>query len=210
MIVVPCSRMQKELIFVLDPMCSWCWGFAPVIDELYSTLDDEYRFSLVLGGLRTKGEMSWNEMSKEYLKGHWRQVSQRTGQMFSDLLFEKESFDYDTYPACKAVITVRELFGTQSAFAYLHTIQEAFYTKAEDITNINVLCDLLQSVGLDSTTFRDFFESDRAQILMEHDFAKARSMGANAFPSVVVIDEEGHMVCQKGYRSLLEMKKLLK
>ena len=191
-------------------MCSWCWGFAPVIDELQSTLGDEYRFSLVLGGLRTKGEMSWNEMSKGYLKGHWRQVSQRTGQMFSDRLFEKESFEYDTYPACKAVITVRELFGMQSAFAYLHTIQEAFYTRAEDITNINVLCDLLQAVDLDSTTFRDFFESDRAELLMEHDFAKARSMGANAFPSVVVIDEEGHMVCQKGYRSLLEMKKLLK
>jgi len=202
--------MQKELIFVLDPMCSWCWGFAPVIDELQSTLGDEYRFSLVLGGLRTKGEMSWNEMSKGYLKGHWRQVSQRTGQMFSDRLFEKESFEYDTYPACKAVITVRELFGMQSAFAYLHTIQEAFYTRAEDITNINVLCDLLQAVDLNSTTFRDFFESDRAELLMEHDFAKARSMGANAFPSVVVIDEEGHMVCQKGYRSLLEMKKLLK
>ena len=191
-------------------MCSWCWGFAPVIDELQSTLGDEYRFSLVLGGLRTKGEMSWNEMSKGYLKGHWRQVSQRTGQMFSDRLFEKESFEYDTYPACKAVITVRELFGMQSAFAYLHTIQEAFYTRAEDITNINVLCDLLQAVDLNSTTFRDFFESDRAELLMEHDFAKARSMGANAFPSVVVIDEEGHMVCQKGYRSLLEMKKLLK
>jgi putative protein-disulfide isomerase len=202
--------MQKELIFVLDPMCSWCWGFAPVIDELQSTFGDEYRFSLVLGGLRTKGEMSWNEMSREYLKGHWRQVSQRTGQMFSDRLFEKESFDYDTYPASKAVITVRELFGMQSAFAYLHTIQEAFYTRAEDITNIDVLCDLLQTVQLDSTAFRDFFESDRAELLMEHDFAKARSMGANAFPSVVVIDEEGHMVCQKGYRSLLEMKKLLK
>ena len=45
---------------------------------------------------------------------------------------------------------------------------------------------------------------------MEHDFAKARSMGANAFPSVVIIDEEGHMVAQKGYRSLLEMQTLLK
>ncbi|MCW8821162.1 MAG: DsbA family protein [Sulfurovum sp.] len=201
--------MQKELIFVLDPMCSWCWGFAPVIEDLRTALSEEYTFSLVMGGLRTKGEMSWNEISKEYLRGHWRQVSQRTGQVFSDRLFEKEVFEYDTYPACKAVITVRELFGTEKAFSYLHTIQEAFYTRAEDITNVDILCDLLQSVDLDRTTFRAFFESDRVQLLMEHDFAKARSMGANSFPSVVVIDEEGHMVCQKGYRSLLEIKKLL-
>jgi len=190
-------------------MCSWCWGFTPIIEELRSTLSDEYSFSLVLGGLRTKDEMPWNETSKEFLRGHWKQVSHRTGQRFSDSIFEKECFDYDTYPACKAVLTVRELFGMHSAFAYLHTIQEAFYTRAEDITNINVLYTLLNMTESDKNSFRKFFESDRAQLLMEHDFAKARSMGANAFPSVV-IDEEGHMLCQKGYRSLFDMQKLLK
>jgi len=202
--------MKKELLVVVEPMCSWCWGFAPIIEQVRRNLGDEYTFSLVLGGLRTKGEMPWNDSSKEYLKGHWKQVSQRTGQTFSDSLFEKEFFDYDTYPACKAVLAVRELFGMQSAFVYLHTIQEAFYTRAEDITNVDVLNDLLNMAESDKRSFRTFFESDRAQLLMEHDFAKARSMGANAFPSVVVIDEEGHMVCQKGYRSLLEMQKLLK
>ena len=191
-------------------MCSWCWGFAPVIEELHTALKEEYTFSLVLGGLRTKGEMPWDESAKAYLKGHWRQVSQSTGQAFSDSLFEKAFFDYDTYPACKAVITVRELFGMQSAFDYLHTIQEAFYTRAEDITNLEILARLLHRSESDKSVFKTFFESERAQLLMEHDFAKARSMGANAFPSVVVIDEEGHMVCQKGYRSLHELQKLLK
>jgi putative protein-disulfide isomerase len=202
--------MQKELIFVVDPMCSWCWGFAPVIEALLKTQSDRYQFSLVVGGLRTKGDMPWNESSKAYLKGHWEQVSQRTGQRFSDGLFEKEQFEYDTYPACKAVVTVRELLGMQSAFTYLHTIQEAFYTRSQDITNVDVLTELLKEVGLESSAFKTFYESQKAQLLMEHDFAKARSMGANAFPSVVMIDEEGHMVSQKGYRSLLEMQKLLK
>ncbi|UPT77808.1 DsbA family protein [Sulfurovum sp. XGS-02] len=201
--------MQKELILVLDPMCSWCWGFAPVIEELRNFFHEKYAFSLVLGGLRTKGEMPWDERSKVYLKEHWKQVTQRTGQVFSEDLFEKEFFDYDTYPACKAVITVRELFGMQSAFDYLHTIQEAFYTRSEDITKRENLTRLLHRSESDQSAFSTFFESDRAELLMEHDFAKARSMGANAFPSVVVIDEEGHMVCQKGYRSLQEMITLL-
>ena len=201
--------MKKELLFVVDPMCSWCWGFAPVMEELRINFESEYTFSLVLGGLRTKGEMSWDERSKAYLQGHWEQVAQLTGQVFSNSLFEKASFEYDTYPACKAVITVREQFGMQYAFRYLHTIQEAFYAKGKDITNIDILNDLLDE-SLDSESFKTFFESDRAELLMEHDFAKARSMGANAFPSVVIIDEEGHMICQKGYRSLLEMNRLLK
>ena len=201
--------MKKEVIFVLDPMCSWCWGFAPVIEALLKTRSDRYQFSLVVGGLRAKGQMPWNDSSKAYLQGHWEQVSQSTGQPFSHKFFEKEHFEYDTYPACKAVVSVRELFGMEKAFTYLHTIQEAFYAKAKDITNVDVLTQLLEEMGLESSSFKTFFESDGAQRLMEHDFAKARSMGANAFPSVVMIDEEGHMVSQKGYRSLVEMKKIL-
>ena len=202
--------MQKELIFVVDPMCSWCWGFAPVMETLLKTRSDNYHFSLVLGGLRTKGEMLWNETSKNYLKSHWKEVSQKSGQPFSYSLFEKDQFEYDTYPACKAVVTVRELFGMNKAFEYLHVLQKAFYVQTQDITNLDVLTDLLKDLGLESVSFKKFFESERAQLLMEHDFAKARSMGANAFPSVVMIDEEGHMVSQKGYRTLFEMQEMLK
>ncbi len=201
---------KKEIIFVVDPMCSWCWGFAPIMEQLRATQSNRYDFSLVVGGLRTKGEMVWDESSKSYLKGHWVQIEKRTGQPFCDTLFEKEDFEYDTYPACKAVVTVRELFGMQSAFDYLHTIQEAFYARGEDITKVDVLINLLNVIELDSTSFKTFFESQRAELLMRHDFAKARSMGANAFPSIVIIDEDGHMVCQKGYRSPLEMERILK
>ena len=27
----------KEIIYVGDPMCSWCWGFAHTIQEIYKT-----------------------------------------------------------------------------------------------------------------------------------------------------------------------------
>jgi len=43
---------------------------------------------------------------------------------------------------------------------------------------------------------------------MQNDFSKARVMGTNAFPSVVKIDEDGHMVCMSGYRSLEEILKI--
>jgi putative protein-disulfide isomerase len=200
---------KKEIIFVVDPMCSWCWGFLPVLEALRKGYKEKFDFSLVLGGLRTKGQMAWDEEARSYLKGHWAQVSQRTGQRFSNALLEKESFEYDTYPACKAVISVRECFGMQEAFMYLHILQEAFYMQAKDITSEEVLTQLLSSLKLDRRTFETFYKSDRAELLMQHDFAKARSMGANAFPSLVIIDEDGHMVCQKGYRSMEEMKKLL-
>ena len=202
--------LKKEVIFVVDPMCSWCWGFAPIMEQLRETQSDRYGFSLVMGGLRTKGDMDWDETAKEYLKGHWEQVEKRTGQPFSNILFEKEDFEYDTYPACKAVVAVRELWGDEKSFDYLHRIQKAFYAEGRDITKLDVLSELLEETSENIKHFRDFYQTARAEILMQHDFSKARSMGANAFPSIVIIDEDGHMVCQKGYRSLLEIENLLK
>ena len=26
--------MDARLLYVMDPMCSWCWGFAPVVEAL--------------------------------------------------------------------------------------------------------------------------------------------------------------------------------
>jgi len=165
--------MKPELIFIIDPMCSWCWGFHPVIKELREKHSDKYRYSLVVGGLRTKGQMAWTQENRE-------------------------SFDYDTYPACRAIVTVRELWGDEASFEYLEKIQEAFYARGEDTTALETLANYVEK----KKEFLAFYHTERAEILMQHDFSKARSMGANAFPSVVKIDTDGHMCCQQGYQSL--------
>ena len=193
--------MQTELIFVIDPMCSWCWGFHPVIKELREKHSNTYEFSLIVGGLRTKGQMAWTEESKGYLAQNWNAVAQRTKQPFNFSLLNKTAFDYDTYPACKAIVTVRELWGDDASFEYLEKIHEAFYVKGEDTTSIEVLISYVD----DKETFLALYESARAELLMQHDFSKARSMGANSFPSIVKIDKDGHMCCQQGYKSLEEI-----
>ena len=196
---------MNQLIFVLDPMCSWCWGFHPVINALRNKHTNTYTFALVMGGLRTTGQMKWNAQNKAYLKQNWDAVTQTTGQPFSPKLLNRTTFDYNTYPACKAVITVRELWGKDAAFSYYSQIQEAFYTQGTDITDIEILT---YYVTQNKNRFLDFYHTDRAELLMHHDFATSRSMGANAFPSTVKIDEDGHMVCVSGYKWFEEILKI--
>ena len=163
---------MSELIFVIDPMCSWCWGFHPVMEELRHKYSNHYKFSLIVGGLRTSGQMVWNEQSKSYLKHNWNAVAKRTGQPFSPKLLNKPIFDYNTYPACKALITVRELWGNEASFDYLSTIQKAFYAEGIDITSVDILTSY---VIQNKEEFLRFYTSKRAEVLMQHDFSKARS-----------------------------------
>ena len=187
-----------QLIFVVDPMCSWCWGFHSVIKELREKYADVFSFSLVMGGLRTKGQMPWTEESKAYLRENWNAVSKETKQPFTVEFLNKEFFDYDTYPACKALVSVRELWGEEASFEYLEKIQRRFYQYGEDVTSMDILVLDVEN----REDFLEFYRSQRADILMRHDFSKARSMGANSFPSVIKIDEDGHMICQRGYQTV--------
>ncbi|MDM5271508.1 DsbA family protein [Sulfurovum sp. zt1-1] len=194
---------KTQYIFVIDPMCSWCWGFHPVIERLRREYEGIYTFSLVVGGLRTKGAMLWDEPTKNKLKATWQQVADTTGQYFTDNLFKLDYFEYDTYPACKAVVAVRELWGDDASFEYLSKIQRAFYVDGLDITHLHSLVSFIEPDR--QKDFTTFFESERAEVLLRHDFSKARSMGANAFPSVVKIDSDGHMMCKKGFQRFDEI-----
>lgn len=199
---------QKEIIAVLDPMCSWCWGFEPVLDALREDFSDEVKFSLILGGLRTKGDQAWDDDFKEHLRQHWQSVQAKTDQSFNPGLLQMKDFVYDTEPSCRAVITVRELDETKQ-FSFFKALQEAFYLRAEDITRTDIIADIAQGQGLDKDTFINLFESEQMQEKSQEDVYKARSMGANVFPSLVLIDEDGHLCVIKGYRSYKEMRTLL-
>ena len=46
--------MSARLLYVMDPMCSWCWGFAPVAEALVKQAQAVgVEMHLVVGGLRT-------------------------------------------------------------------------------------------------------------------------------------------------------------
>ena len=45
--------MTTRLLYVMDPMCSWCWGFAPVVETLAAQANRAgIELQVVVGGLR--------------------------------------------------------------------------------------------------------------------------------------------------------------
>jgi len=95
------------------------------------------------------------------------------------------------------------------AISFMNALQKAFYQGGKDITQTDVLCDIVLKTGLDKERFRELFLSQKMKESTLADHYKARSMGANSFPSLVFIDEEGHLYVLKGYRSFKEIQKHL-
>ena len=59
-----------HLIYFADPMCSWCWGFAPVAEAIRQRLGDALPIRLMMGGLRPGTTKSLDEAGKRTIREH--------------------------------------------------------------------------------------------------------------------------------------------
>src|SRR3546814_11607747 len=71
-----------HLIYFADPMCSWCYGFSPVLDEIRHAFGRALPVRVVMGGLRPGTETPMTEAAKLELAGHWTHVHEATGLPF--------------------------------------------------------------------------------------------------------------------------------
>jgi putative protein-disulfide isomerase len=173
------------LWYFADPMCSWCWGFSPVIESLRDAYRDRMKMALVLGGLRPGESAPMTAKAREEILHHWHAVQARTGQAFrfDDAL--PDGFVYDTEPASRAVVSVGGIDPTL-IFPLFKAIQHAFYAEGRDVTQPVVLADLAAGLGVDVAAFQRAFDSDAARDKTQAHFRQARLADVRGFPTLIV------------------------
>ncbi len=172
----------KKLIYVGDPMCSWCWGFAPEIESL----SEDYPVEIVVGGLRPgPSAQILSERMAEFLRHHWVEIAERTGQPFDTTFLERrDSWVYDTEPAAIAVVTMRSTNESRT-LDYFTAVQRGFYAEGMDVTDYDVLSDLAGPFEIDIGEFRQELNTQSAKKAAWSDFSKARNWGISGFPTLV-------------------------
>ena len=191
---------QPTLWYFADPMCSWCWGFSPVIAEVKKNFANRIKIALVMGGLQPGETNVLPEESREEIFHHWQQVEKASGQNF---LYENalaEGFIYNTEPACRAVITVG-LIEPGKKFTYLNMIQSAFYANNQNITQIACLQQLAAECGIDAEAFSRLFNDDKQRETTEKNFQFTKKAGVQGFPTLILnIGEQLHDIT-RGYQN---------
>jgi len=176
---------DREIICVVDPMCSWCWGFSPVIAAIDEAYGDRAPVWPLAGGLRPMTSQPMTDKAKAETRHHWEQVASASGQPFNFTFFDRQGFVYDTEPACRAMVTVRTL-KREATLRYLDSLHRAFYAENRDITDPVLLADMAGDAGLDRNAFASVFPTREMMYQTAADFYRAQSMGIQGFPTVVL------------------------
>jgi putative protein-disulfide isomerase len=186
-----------HLLYLADPLCSWCYGFGPELSKLLAR-HPGVRLDLVMGGLRPFNRQKMTPEFKEMLRGHWRHVATASGLPFSESVLERDDFIYDTEPPCRAVVTARDL-DASGAPGVMTAIQLAFYRDGRDVTQGDVLADIAAECGYQRDTFRRNFDSDAMREETRTDFATAQSLGVSGFPTLATSRGEQLFLVTSGY-----------
>lgn len=193
--------MQPEIIYIGDPMCSWCYGFSPAIQTLYQRHKTDVRMTLKMGGLHPGNDYVLNEDYKRFLLEHWTEIGERTGQKFSFGILDHLGWVYDTEKACRAVVAVRKL-QPGSEFPYFASLQEGFYAFNRDPNDPYTFANAAVEIGIERDAFLNVYRSEEAKAETADDFDWARSRGVRGFPTVLLNGKRGLEVLTNGYQPL--------
>ncbi len=199
---------MPDLVYVGDPMCSWCWGMAPELRMLREFCQQkDLGFIIKVGGLRPVAVYMDDEL-KGYLRRHWQQVNAITKQPFNYNLLDRNNFYYHTEPACRLVVAARKWL-KDLELEWFEAIQSLFYTQARDLTdtaNIEILC---QKFNLKFAGFYAYFESPAVKQQTLNEFQQTRDWGINAYPTLVYRNSGQLTGVARGYRPFEEIRSIL-
>ncbi len=182
---LPELRDDVEIIYVGDPMCSWCWGISPALHRLEVRARREgIPYRIVVGGLRPDDSQSWDQEFRKFLRHHWEEVNQRSGQPFGTSLFDRAAFSYNTEPSCRAVVAAR-LIDPAVESRFFELVQYGFYVKNEDPGELEFYRSVCEETGIDFDRFAETFVSQEARRLTLIDFRTNRSWGVTGYPTVI-------------------------
>ncbi len=200
--------MSARLIYVMDPMCSWCWGFAPVLASLAAQAEAaDVQLQLVVGGLRQE-QAALDPAGRVRILAHWQAVNASTGQLFNFNDGLPEGLVYHTEPACRALVAARQLDASK-LWPLLELIQQAFYCEGRDVTRAGVLRELAEAAGLPRGEFAEAFDSPQVQAATQADFNWVQGLGIAGFPTLLAERNGQLALLTNGYQPLEQLQPLL-
>ena len=179
------------LFYVHDPMCSWCYAFRPLWQEILPTLPAEISVKYVLGGLATDTDQAMPESLQQQLIATWKRIEQVVpGTQFNFDFWRLNQPRRATYPACRAVLTAK-MQNIALEKPMIIAIQNAYYQQAKNPSDESVLTGLAIDLGIDGDEFQQKLNSNEIQSALTEEIAFARSIGGDSFPSLILQTVDG-------------------
>lgn len=189
--------MQTTVTYLFDPLCGWCYGASPVIQQLGQHAN--ILLELAPTGLFAGGGRTMDAAFADYAWSNDVRIAKLTGQRFTEAyrsqVLGHHGSRFDSMPTTLALTAV-SLSAPQRELEALRALQEARYVQGLDTCNVSVVVGLLRDLGLG--TAADVLAAGDADVVAANAsrIHKARGLmqtvGAQGVPTLLVHDRQGY------------------
>jgi len=173
---------MSTLYYVVDPMCSWCYGFSNTWKKVLDELPDDIKVVYVQGGLAPTSSAPMPQNMQDMLQGIWKQIHETVGTNFNFDFWTKCKPRRSTYLSCQAAITARM---QNKEYEMIEAIQKQYYLNAKNPSDRDTLEEAALMIDLDVDKFSEDLESDEVVSKLHEDFQIRNKINVNSFPSLV-------------------------
>lgn len=171
------------LYYFHDPMCSWCWGYRPVWQQLKAAFPVCLRVEYVVGGLAPDSDKPMPVELQRQIQAHWHRIRMDLGAEFNFDFWTENQPRRSTYPACRAVLAAKL---QRQEEAMIKAIQQAYYLRAKNPSDYPVLEQLAGELGLDVVRFGCDLRSAEVEQKLMQQVRFASSANIAGFPSLLL------------------------
>jgi len=193
--------IKDTIYYVYDPLCSWCYGFSPVIKKLKNVYQDQIDFQVISGGMQSGERKQPVSAIRDYLKGAYKNVTERTGVVFGDkfmTVLEDGNRMLDSIPPSIALSVIKDK-KPEEALNFAATIQEAIYYDGMDWNSVEAYYPYLEKYDIDAEDFKMNFEDPVYKEKTLEDFKMAANFGVTGFPSVILKKDDNYYMIAQGF-----------
>jgi putative protein-disulfide isomerase len=181
--------MSAILYYLHDPMCSWCWGYRPVWDQLQKNLSTSIVVEYVAGGLAPDSDAPMPIAQQQMIKNHWRTIEQKLGTRFNHDFWRENTPRRSTYNACRAAIAAHKQACQKPM---IDAIQQAYYLRTLNPSDLSVLIGLAEELsqqkllGLDLDQFIADINATDTDKELTRQIGLSKKLSQQGFPSLVL------------------------
>ena len=147
---------KTRLTYLFDPLCGWCYGASPMLENLVARPDLDIEF-VATGLFAGAGARPMDDGFAAFAWSNDQRIARLSGQIFSEAYRRNVLADHtrllDSGPATLALTAVG-LTAPEREFEALKAIQNARYVEGRDNTDIAVLAQILRLLNLPESADR--------------------------------------------------------
>lgn len=201
---MPDTQDKPVILYAQDALCGWCYGFAPVIDRVRTELNDSISLRPIHGGLWPgAGARKMDHFLISHLLVGMPQVTAATGQIFGQAFIEKivqnSEFIYDTEPAARAAIVVRDINPARE-YDFIKDIQINFFQLGHDPTVPSTFTRITEGYGINSAEFMEKYHSREIIDKTWQEFKTCKNWGVTVFPTFLYSNNKHIKILMSGSR----------